>query len=135
VASLAAAFLRTSDAEVWRVFFLGHFPRKMELTERPHIVRVKSMDAHAYVISDAGMRELCALSYRGDQVDVHFHYGCEHAYALYPMVAVQSPGPSDTEGVERAGDWNVDKLAREQALYEGCARRKALAMALALNGQ
>jgi len=67
------------------------------------------MDAHAYVLSPAGMKELCALRYAGDQVDVQFHYRCEHAYALHPMVAVQTPGHSATEGVERAADWNDHK--------------------------
>ena len=70
------------------------------------------------------------LSYEGEQVDVHFHYRCEAAYALYPMVAVQSAGESDTEGLRRADDWNDDKLRRERELYEGCVRRKALAQAL-----
>ena len=46
------------------------------------------------------------LDYAGDQVDVAYHYRCEEAFALYPMVAVQRPGASDTEGIERADDWN-----------------------------
>ena len=49
------------------------------------------------------------------------------------MVAVQTPGPSDTEGLERAEDWNDAKLKRERDLYDGAVRRKALAAALALN--
>ena len=105
----------------------------MELTSSPDIVRVRSMDGHAYVLSPAGMQALCALIYAGDQVDVHFHYRSETAYALYPMVAVQTPGPSDTEGLERAEDWNDAKLKRERDLYDGAVRRKALAAALALN--
>jgi len=134
--------------------FEGHFPRKMDLLAgsgavvrvRPRggvgckqravtarcdgKVRVRSMDAHAYVLSPAGMEELCSLRYAGDQVDVQFHYRCEHAYALHPMVAVQTPGHSATEGVERAADWNDDKLERERSLYEGCVRRRALALAM-----
>ena len=117
-------------ADEWEVFFFGHFPRKMELTERPDIVRVRSMDGHAYAVSPAGASALCALKYKGDQVDVAFHYRCERAYALYPMVAVQTPGPSDTEGLLRAEDWNDDKLARERDLYQGCVSRKVLASAL-----
>jgi hypothetical protein len=39
----------------------------MELTSSPDIVRVRSMDGHAYVLSPAGMHALCALSYAGDQ--------------------------------------------------------------------
>ena len=128
-ASRAAAFLDTAEIE-WSIFFLGHFPKKMELTMRPEIVKVRSMDGHAYVLSPAGARELCGLSYSGDQVDVSFHYQCAAAYALYPMVAVQTPGPSDTEGYERAEDWNNDKLDRERDLYQGCVSRKALATAL-----
>ena len=42
----------------------------------------------------------------------------------------QAPGASDTEGVQRAHDWNDDKLRRERELYEGCVSRKALARAL-----
>ena len=131
-AARAAAFLLQDGEKIpWSIFFLGHFPRKMELIDGwPEIVRVRSMDGHAYVLSPVGARELCALSYAGDQVDVHFHHRCEHAYALYPMVAVQAPGASDTEGLERADDWNDDKLRRERELYEGCVRRKALARAL-----
>ena len=125
----AAAFLRQSDD--WSIFFLGHFPRKMELIDGwSDVVRVRSMDGHAYVLSPSGAKALCALSYEGEQVDVHFHYRCEAAYALYPMVAVQSAGESDTEGLRRADDWNDDKLRRERELYEGCVRRKALAQAL-----
>ena len=120
-----ARFVRAPPAG-WSLFFLGHFPRSMELTEQPDIVRVRSMDAHAYVLSTAGARELLDLGYRGDQVDVHYHYQSASAYALYPMVAVQRASFSDTEGVERPQDWNVDKLAREAALYEGCVRRKLL---------
>lgn len=91
------------------------------------------MDGHAYLLSPAGMAELCALSYAGDQVDVHFHYRCKQAYALYPMVAVQAAGASDTEGIERVEGWSDDKLAKERALYDGCVRRKAMAAALAHN--
>ena len=80
----------------WAVFFLGHFPRKMELLDSwPDVVRVRSMDGHAYVLSPAGARELCSLTYAGEQVDVHFHYQCTAAYALYPMVAVQAPGADE----------------------------------------
>ena len=32
--------------------------------------------------------------------------------------------------MQRADDWNDDKLRRERELYEGCVRRKALAQAL-----
>ena len=133
-AARAAAFLRDSGAHgSWRVFFLGHFPRKMELLgDSADVVRVNSMDAHAYVLSAAGMAELCSLTYAGEQVDVHFHYRCEEAFALYPMVAVQRPGASDTEGIERADDWNEDKFKREADLYDGCVRRKALAVAMGL---
>ena len=90
------------------------------------VVRVRSMDAHCYLLSADGMRALSALEYRGDQVDVHFHYACEHAYALYPMAALQRASFSDTEGVQRADDWNDDKLARERELYRGCVGRAML---------
>ncbi len=138
-ASRAAAFLCAADeadaggpsTPEWSIFFLGHFPRKLELLEGwSDIVRVRSMDGHAYVLSPAGARELCSLQYAGDQVDVHFHYRCAAAYALYPMVAIQSPGESDTEHLQRAEDWNDDKLRRERELYEGAVSRKALARAL-----
>lgn len=132
-AGRAAAFLHDSSdvaGDGWSIFFLGHFPKKIELTSRPEIVRVRSMDGHAYVLSRAGARGLCALSYAGEQVDVHFHYRCDAAYALYPMVAVQTPGASDTEGLQRAEDWNQDKLDRERDLYQGCVSRKALAAAV-----
>ena len=105
----------------------------MELTAHADIVRVRSMDAHAYVLSPEGAEALCGLSYAGDQVDVHFHYRCARAYALYPMVAVQAPGASDTELLQRADDWNDDKLRRERELYEGCVGRKALAAAMGQN--
>jgi SAM-dependent methyltransferase len=134
LAARATAFLcdvdnRASTTE-WSIFFLGHFPKKMELTERPDIVRVRSMDAHAYVLSPAGAEALCKLTYKGEQVDVHFHYENAFAYALYPMVAVQTPGESDTEGLRRADDWNEDKLARERELYQNCVSRMALARAM-----
>ena len=116
-------FLRAPPAG-WSIFFLGHFPRSMELTEQPDVVRVRSMDAHAYILSAAGARELCALEYRGDQVDVHYHYQSASAYALYPMVAVQRATFSDTEAIDRPEDWNIDKLAREESLYQGCVGRK-----------
>ena len=129
LAARAAAFLKSE--EEWSIFFLGHFPRKMELLDGwADIVRVRSMDGHAYVLSATGARELCGLAYSGDQVDVHFHYRCGSAYALFPMVAVQAPGESDTEHMQRADDWNDDKLRRERELYEGCVNRKALARAL-----
>ena len=62
-----------------------------------------------------------------EQVDVHFHYNCANAFALYPMVALQKASFSDTEAVERPHDWNNDKLAREQDLYQGCVGRQLLA--------
>jgi len=132
-ATRAAAFLHDTDAPSWSIFLLGHFPRKMELTATPHVVRVRSMDGHAYILSVTGMQELCALTYAGDQIDVHFHYQNTAAFALYPMVAVQTPGASDTEGLERPEDWNDAKLKRERDLYEGCVRRKALATAMSIN--
>jgi hypothetical protein len=134
-AGRVAAFLRAPAAADWQVFFLGHFPRKMELTGQPDAVKVRSMDGQAYFLSRAGMEALCELEYAGEQVDVHFHYRCERAYALYPMVAVQAAGHSDTEaGLERAPDWNDDKLTRERELYEGCVKRKAVAAAVAMMG-
>ena len=65
-AARAARFLQAGQP--WELFFLGHFPRKMELTSQSDVVKVRSMDGHAYVLSPAGMRSLCALEYRGDQV-------------------------------------------------------------------
>ena len=124
-AARVARFLRDPPPE-WQIFFLGHFPRKMECTAQPDVVRVRSMDAHCYLLSADGMRALSALEYRGDQVDVHFHYACEHAYALYPMAALQRASFSDTEGVQRADDWNDDKLARERELYRGAVGRQML---------
>lgn len=115
-------FIRSATHD-WDILFLGHFPRKMELTAEPDIVRAHSMDAHAYVLSAQAALELCRLEYRGDQVDVHFHYQSARAYALYPMVAVQRATFSDTERLQRADDWNGDKLAREEALYRGCIAR------------
>ena len=32
--------------------------------------------------------------------------------------------------LQRADDWNDDKLKRERELYQGCVSRKALAQAL-----
>jgi len=61
------------------------------------------------------------------QVDVHFHYSSAQAFALYPMVALQRASFSDTETVERPENWNDDKLAREQELYQGCVGRQLLA--------
>ena len=124
-AARVARFLR-DPPPAWQIFFLGHFPRKMECTAQPDVVRVRSMDAHCYLLSADGMRALSALEYRGDQVDVHFHYACEHAYALYPMAALQRASFSDTEGVQRADDWNDDKLARERELYRGAVGRQML---------
>ena len=60
------------------------------------------------------------------QVDVHYHYECPMAYALYPMVALQRASFSDTEAVERDDDWNQDKLVREQELYRGAVGRNLL---------
>ncbi len=68
-AARAAKFLLTGS-EAWEIFFLGHFPRKMELTAQRDIVKVRSMDGHAYLLSTEGMRRLCSLCYRGDQVGV-----------------------------------------------------------------
>ena len=59
-------------------------------------------------------------------MDVHYHYNCPLAFALYPMVALQRASFSDTEEVERAVDWNDDKLAREQDLYKGAVGRQVL---------
>jgi hypothetical protein len=128
-AARAAKFLSETD-EPWELFFLGHFPRKMELTSQRDVVKVRSMDGHAYVLTAQGMRALGALAYRGDQVDVHYHYCCAQAFALYPMVALQRASFSDTEAVERAADWNGDKLAREQQLYKGAVGRQLLGAAL-----
>ena len=129
-AARAAAFLNNADV-AWSIFFLGHFPRKLELLETwTDVVRVRSMDGHAYVLTPQGMRALGALAYRGDQVDVHYHYCCAQAFALYPMVALQRASFSDTEAVERAADWNDDKLAREQQLYKGAVGRQLLGAAL-----
>ena len=65
----AAKFLKVGS-EPWEIFFLGHFPRKMEMTTQRDIVKVRSMDGHAYLLSSEGMHRLCALDYRGDQVGV-----------------------------------------------------------------
>ena len=65
-ATRAAKF--AGSAEPWEIFFLGHFPRKMELTAQRDVVKVRSMDGHAYLLSPEGMRRLCGLEYRGDQV-------------------------------------------------------------------
>lgn len=182
-AARAAKFV--GGAEPWEIFFLGHFPRKMELTAQRDVVKVRSMDGHAYLLSPEGMRRLCSLEYRGDQarpirtgwcqwrlglgaaraprqpsghartvvsgqrrlggaarvrvqlarptslartpqVDVHYHYECAQAYALYPMVALQRASYSDTEALERPDDWNQDKLAREEQLYRGAVGRQVL---------
>ena len=64
-AARAAKFV--GGAEPWEIFFLGHFPRKMELTAQRDVVKVRSMDGHAYLLSPEGMRRLCSLEYRGDQ--------------------------------------------------------------------
>ena len=45
----------------------------MELTGNPEIVRVRSMDGHAYVLSTKGMHSLRGLSYCGDQVCANVH--------------------------------------------------------------
>ena len=50
---------------------------------------------------------------------------CEHAYALYPMAALQRASFSDTEGVQRADDWNDDK-SREREPYRGAVGRQML---------
>ena len=63
---------------------------------------------------------------RTPQVDVHYHYECAQAYALYPMVALQRASYSDTEALERPDDWNQDKLAREEQLYRGAVGRQVL---------
>lgn len=125
-AAQVARFVRTAQ-EPWHVFFLGHFPRRMELSAHAGVVKVSSMDAHAYIITETGMRDLSQLSYQGEQVDVHYHYQCVFSYALYPMGVVQRPEFSDTEKVQRADDWNADKHAREHALYRGCVGRQMLA--------
>ena len=67
------------------------------------------------------------------QVDVHFHHECTKAFALYPMVAVQAALYSDTEEVQREGNWNDDKLSRERDLYDGCVRRKTVEAAMKLS--
>lgn len=64
-ATRAAKFV--GGADPWEIFFLGHFPRKMELTAQRDVVKVRSMDGHAYLLSPEGMRHLCGLEYRGDQ--------------------------------------------------------------------
>jgi GR25 family glycosyltransferase involved in LPS biosynthesis len=128
-ASRAAHFIEHTMEE-WEIFFLGHFARKMELTSQPDIVRVRAMDGHAYVLSREGMQKLCSLEYRGDQVDVHFHYESTQAFALYPMIAVQAALYSDTEEMQREADWNDDKLKREQDLYQACVRRSAVEAAM-----
>ena len=53
-AARAAKFV--GSAEPWEIFFLGHFPRKMELTAQRDVVKVRSMDGHAYLLSPEGMR-------------------------------------------------------------------------------
>ena len=63
---------------------------------------------------------------RTPQVDVHYHYECLQAYALYPMVALQRASYSDTEALERPDDWNQDKLVREEQLYRGAVGRQVL---------
>lgn len=79
-AARVARFLQ-ADAP-WELFFLGHFPRKMELTAQSDVVRVRSMDGHAYILSPEGMRRLCGLEYRGDQARAatshHTHARCDH---------------------------------------------------------
>jgi hypothetical protein len=128
-ASRARRFLRRDD---WELFFLGHFAQAMEPTDQADVMKVQSMDAHAYFLTSDGMATLAALHYRNRQVDVHFHYRNRRAFALYPMAAVQRMGFSDTEQQARPGGWCDVKLERERRLYEGCVRRAAIARAAAL---
>lgn len=129
LASRAARFLRDPPDE-WQLLFLGHAPRAMALVDHD-LVRVRSLEAHAYVLSRAGMHALDALEYDGRQVDVHFHYGCEHAFAIYPMFAVQRPFWSDTERLVRT-DVRSSRRAREAELYDACVRRSTISRAEAL---
>eukprot|EP00962_Isochrysis_galbana_P028769 scaffold9123_cov121-Isochrysis_galbana.AAC.3 len=128
-ASRARRFLRRDD---WELFFLGHFAQAMEPTDQTDVMKVQSMDAHAYFLTADGMAALAALQYTGDQVDVHFHYRSRRAFALYPMAVVQRMGYSDTELQARPDGWCDVKLERERRLYEGCVRRAMFTRAAVL---
>ena len=52
---------------------------------------------------------------RTPQVDVHYHYECAQAYALYPMVALQRDY-SDTEALERRTTGTKTARARGAAV-------------------
>lgn len=78
----------------WDIFYFGHRPiiwdyRYVRQTSTRGIVRVKTNDTHAYVISRKGAEQLAARPWCGRPVDVTVSGILEHGYALFPMRAIQ----------------------------------------------
>jgi GR25 family glycosyltransferase involved in LPS biosynthesis len=78
----------------WDILYFGHRPiiwdyRYVQQTSTPGIVKVRTNDTHAYVISKKGARTLAALPWCGRPVDVTVSSHLHQCYAIFPMRAVQ----------------------------------------------
>ncbi|MCC5924944.1 MAG: glycosyltransferase family 25 protein [Bacteroidetes bacterium] len=87
-----AGFLESTPD--WEVFYFGHRPiiwdyRFVERTSTPGIVKVRTNDTHAYVLSQKGAQKLSARPWCGRPVDVTVSGTLSASYALFPMRAVQ----------------------------------------------
>ncbi|KAL1523233.1 hypothetical protein AB1Y20_018184 [Prymnesium parvum] len=52
-------FLRSTPQGCWSIFFLGHFPRAMELTDEQDVVRVRGVKSMSNSIIKAQQLSLC----------------------------------------------------------------------------
>jgi hypothetical protein len=89
----------------WQIFFLGHWPLRCSFI-KPDVLRTRSGCAHAYIANrrtlewiaatdfDAFRKEHPEPSAVGRGIDDAF-YRLPGAYAIFPMIAIQSPSPGD----------------------------------------
>jgi len=97
----------------WQIFFLGHWPVSCRFVS-PTVLRTQSGCGHAYIANHALLEWMAsadhaqyrrahpAASVVGLGIDDAF-YRLRGAYAIFPMVAIQSDSPSDHIKSKRHG--------------------------------
>ena len=144
--------LLQSLPEDWQIFFLGHWPLTCRFV-RLGLLQTRSVCAHAYIANRNLLEWMATSDYRQHQLDnpksTIVGTGIDHAfaklpraYAVYPMVAIQSASPSDHLRSPKRGninrlwhiatrtrlrDWGISHLMRpNEARAVASARVRAL---------
>lgn len=79
----------------WELFYFGHRPvykqkTFIQKTENYDLVRVRTNDRHAFMISRKYAEKVVKIPWNNKNGDVILRNNSSSAFAMYPMVAVQS---------------------------------------------